>query len=35
MTANNQNKNISLDKKNQDAFDDLIVSIEAGEGKFN
>ncbi|MHC5821704.1 MAG: tetratricopeptide repeat protein, partial [Nostoc sp.] len=35
MTANNQNKNINPDQKNQDAFDDLIVSIEAGEGKFN
>ncbi|MCC5643872.1 tetratricopeptide repeat protein [Nostoc sp. CHAB 5824] len=35
MTANNQNKNINTDKKNQDAFDDLIVSIEAGAGKFN
>ncbi|MCC5607488.1 tetratricopeptide repeat protein [Nostoc sp. CHAB 5834] len=35
MTANNQNKNINTDKKNQDAFDYLIVSIEAGAGKFN
>ncbi|BBD65248.1 hypothetical protein NIES4070_15990 [Nostoc commune HK-02] len=35
MTANNQNKKINPDQKNQDAFDDLIVSIEAGTGKFN
>ncbi|MDZ8227763.1 tetratricopeptide repeat protein, partial [Nostoc sp. ChiVER01] len=35
MTANNQNKNINPNQKNQDAFDDLIVSIEAGAGKFN
>ncbi|MGF2040337.1 MAG: tetratricopeptide repeat protein [Nostoc sp. CmiVER01] len=35
MTVNNHNKNINPDQKNQDAFDDLIVSIEAGEGKFN
>ena len=35
MTANNQNKNLNPEEKNQDAFDDLIVSIEAGAGKFN
>jgi tetratricopeptide (TPR) repeat protein len=43
MPANNhpstrlrgQNQNINPDEKNQDAYDDLIVSIEAGEGKLN
>ena len=35
MPANNQNQKINSDEPNQDAYDDLIVSIEAGEGKLN
>jgi hypothetical protein len=35
MLANNQNEKINPDESNQDAYDDLVVSIEAGEGKLN
>ncbi|MDJ0733398.1 MAG: tetratricopeptide repeat protein [Nostocaceae cyanobacterium] len=35
MIANNQNQNLNPNAQNQDAYDDLIVSIEAGEGKLS
>jgi hypothetical protein len=35
MLVNNQHEKINPDESNQDAYDDLIVSIEAGVGKLN